>query len=419
MKFIDEVNIDVIAGKGGNGIVSFRREAGIPRGGPDGGDGGHGGNIFFVGDYGNNTLLNFRSNSLIKGFNGVNGRRKDMHGANGMNKYVKVPIGTLVINTKNKNIIADIIDDSEYLIAKGGAGGKGNPRFKSSVNSAPRVCENGTKGEELEVLMSLKLLANVGLVGLPSAGKSTILSVISNAKPKIASYDFTTLNPQLGLVKVFDSSIIVADLPGLIESASVGKGLGIQFLKHIERCNVIAHVVDMGSENHDPIESYEIIRNELKNFNPKILEKNEIIIANKNDLPDFKRNYELFTSKYPNLDIIQISSLTDHNFDMLKQKLYSTFQSSTYVSLDNNVDEVTITLDEEIIVNNNIKGFFDVTGKTIERIYEKIPLLSYDNELKFLKSLKNAGLWEILKEKGISDGDTVEIFNYQFRWGEE
>ena len=305
MKFIDEVNIDVIAGKGGNGIVSFRREAGIPRGGPDGGDGGHGGNIYFVGDYGNNTLLNFRSNSLIKGFDGVNGRRKDMHGAKGEDKFVKVPIGTLIINAKSKNIIADIIDDAKYLVAKGGVGGKGNPRFKSSVNSAPRVCENGTKGEELEIVMSLKLLANIGLVGLPSAGKSTILSVISNAKPKIASYDFTTLNPQLGLVKIFNRSFVVADLPGLIESASIGKGLGIQFLKHIERCNVITHVIDMGSDKNDPIKSYKIIRNELKSFNPKILEKNEIIIANKNDLPNFKENIKLFKIKYPKAEIIE------------------------------------------------------------------------------------------------------------------
>ncbi len=416
MKFVDEISLELQAGKGGNGIISFRREAGVPRGGPNGGDGGNGGNIYFVGDPGNNTLLQLKNKIIIRGNDGANGGRKDMHGANGKHIYINVPFGTMVIDQKTNNIIADVIEKKPYLIAKGGVGGKGNARFKSSTNSAPRICENGTSGEHLAIVLTLKVLANIGFVGLPSAGKSTILSRLTNAKPKIASYDFTTLSPQLGLVKVDDHSYVIADLPGLIKGASSGKGLGFQFLKHIERCSVIAHVIDMGSANKNPINAYKSIRQELSNFDKNILKKSEVIIANKSDLPDFNDNYSTFCKEFPKLNIVKISGLTDTNFTQLKRVLYDTLQKSEYVAPTKKESEVTISLDEEIIIDNELAGIFDISGVTISRIYERIPLTTYDNILKFKKILKNIGLWKMLIKKGVKHGDLIRIYSYEFKW---
>jgi GTP-binding protein len=392
MKFVDEISLEIHAGKGGNGIISFRREAGVPRGGPNGGDGGHGGSVYFVGDAGNNTLLNLKNKVIINGHNGIDGSRKDMHGAKGEDIYIKIPLGTTIINQESKKIIADVIEEIPYLIAKGGIGGKGNARFKSATNSAPRICENGLRGEEFSVVLTLKILANIGFVGLPSAGKSTTLSVISNAKPKIAEYHFTTLAPQLGLVKIDGNSFVVADLPGLISGASQGKGLGFQFLKHIERCSVIAHVIDMGNEDVQPVQAYESINEELENFDSNISKKSQVIIANKSDLPHFKTNLSIFCKAYPNLNIVAISSLVDHNFDELKRLLFQTLRESNYIAPEDDETEITITLDEEIIIDNEIFGIFDISGTTIKRIYERIPLSSYDNTLRFKKALKNIGL---------------------------
>lgn len=416
MKFVDEINLKINAGKGGDGIISFRREAGVPRGGPNGGDGGRGGNVYFIGDPGNNTLLNLKNKIIIRGHNGVNGSRKNTHGAGGDHIYIYIPLGTTVIDINSKRVIADVIEPISYLIAKGGIGGKGNARFKSATNSAPRICENGLLGDELEVVLTLKVLANIGFIGMPSAGKSTILSVISNAKPKIASYSFTTLAPQLGLVKIDGNSLVVADLPGLIQGAAQGRGLGFQFLKHIERCSVIAHVIDMGTPNHDPVKAYETINEELRTFELNILKKDEVIIANKSDLPDFEQNFKAFCKKYPNLQIIKMSALTEHNFDDVKRLLYKTFVESKYIAPKEKITEVTITLDEEVVIDNSILGIFDISGRTIKRVYDRIPLSSYDNTLRFKKALKNIGLWDMLLEKKVKHGDTVRIYSYEFKW---
>ncbi|MDO5085605.1 MAG: GTPase ObgE, partial [Erysipelotrichaceae bacterium] len=281
--FIDRVKIKLKAGDGGNGIVSFRREKYVPLGGPNGGDGGKGGSIIFKVDTNKSTLLDLRYNRLIVAENGSNGKVKKMHGADGEDIIIKVPQGTIVKNALTDEILADLVHvNQEAIIAKGGKGGRGNYHFASGRNSAPEFAENGQLGEKLEVQIELKLLADVGLVGFPSVGKSTLLSVVSKAKPEIADYHFTTITPNLGVVSVGDGrSFVMADLPGLIEGASLGKGLGHQFLRHIERCRVIIHVIDMGGhDGRDPLEDYRIINEELGNYQYRLLERPQVVIAN-------------------------------------------------------------------------------------------------------------------------------------------
>ncbi|NQZ66201.1 MAG: GTPase ObgE [Mycoplasmatales bacterium] len=417
MKFLDQVKLQVKAGKGGDGVISFRREFRVDKGGPDGGDGGHGGSIYFVGDTGLNTLFTLKFNKIIKGNDGENGRGKNQYGAKGENKYIKVPLGTIVKN--GEKIIADITEEKKYLIASGGKGGKGNAKFKTSRNTAPRLSENGDPGEQLNLFLSLKVLADVGFVGKPSAGKSTLLSKISNAKPKIASYSFTTLTPQLGFVYAGDNDFVAADLPGLIEGASKGKGLGYEFLKHIERCRLIAHIIDFGSEEKNPIEDYEIINNELKSYDFELENKKQVVIANKMDKSIFKEKLMKFKKRYPNLEVISISALEEKGISQLKNKLSNELKTIKEVEFNTNLDEVTIELEDDIKINNPFTGFYEITGNEIKRIYDKIPLNSNDNLRRFNKLMKNTGVWELLNKKGIKDGDTVIIYDYEFIWGEE
>ncbi|UUD35746.1 GTPase ObgE [Mycoplasmopsis caviae] len=416
-RFIDEIKIMLQAGKGGDGMISFRREAHVDKGGPDGGDGGRGGNIYFIGDLGKNTLLSLYGNKKITAEDGVNGGPKNLYGAAGKDTYVKVPLGTVVY--KGNKVIADVIEaDKKYLVAQGGQGGRGNMKFKSPRNTAPRICENGTKGEKFEAHIVLKVMSDVGVVGKPSAGKSTLLTVISNAKAKIAEYEFTTLVPQLGLVKYFDNSFTVADLPGLIKGASLGKGLGFQFLKHIERCRVIAHIIDFGSSDKNPIEDYETINNELASYSMKLESKEQIVIANKSDLPDFKQHLKIFKKKYPEVKIIQISALEQNNLDELKGALWSAIEANkaTPVAEVEEVEMVEIKLEEDYTIVKLHHGFFEISGPKIQKIYEKIPLVSYDNLIRFNHMLKKIGVWDDLVKKGIEPGDTVRIFEYEFEW---
>ncbi|SYV97186.1 GTPase obg, partial [Mycoplasmopsis edwardii] len=320
-RFIDEITISVQAGKGGNGMISFRREAHVDKGGPDGGDGGRGGHIYFVGDLGKNTLLSFYKNKHIVAKDGVNGGPKNLYGANAEDTYIKVPIGTLVYN--GKKLVADIIEpDVPYLIASGGKGGRGNNKFKTTKNTAPKIAENGMPGEKYEAKIVLKILSDVGVVGKPSAGKSTFLNAVSNANAKVADYEFTTLVPQLGMVQFHENSFTVADLPGLIKGASLGKGLGIQFLKHIERCRIIAHIVDFGSEDKDPIEDFKVINNELKSYNLKLESKPQLVIANKSDMDVFKDNIKKFKKEFPDVEVVEISAIFRENLDLVKAKLW-------------------------------------------------------------------------------------------------
>ncbi len=417
MKFLDQVKLQVHAGKGGDGVISFRREFRVDRGGPDGGDGGHGGSVYFIGDTGLNTLFTLKFSKIIKGNDGENGRGKNQFGAKGEDKIVKVPLGTIV--KENDRIIADIVEEKKYLIASGGKGGKGNAKFKTSRNTAPRLSENGDQGESFELYLTLKVLADVGFVGKPSAGKSTLLSKISNAKPKIASYSFTTLSPQLGFVFAGEKDFVAADLPGLIEGASQGKGLGHEFLKHIERCRLIAHVIDFGSEDKNPIEDYRIINNELKSYDLKLEKRKQIVVANKMDQPIFEQNLKEFKRTFPKVEIVEISALEEKGLSKLKHKLSEAVHSIKEIEFSSSIDEVTIELEENVVINKPFTGYFEVLGKAVERIYNKIPLNSNDNLRRFNKLMKNIGVWDKLNENGIKDGDTVTIFGYEFVWGEE
>ncbi|MCT4469707.1 GTPase ObgE [Mycoplasma sp. HS2188] len=415
-RFIDEIKIQLIAGKGGDGMISFRREAHVDKGGPDGGDGGRGGNIYFVGDLGKNTLLSLYGNKKITADDGVNGGPKNLYGAAGKDKYIPVPIGTVVY--RDGKVVADIIEPKEYLVAKGGQGGRGNMKFKSPRNTAPRISENGTKGEKYDAHIVLKIMSDVGVVGKPSAGKSTLLSALSNAKAKVAEYEFTTLVPQLGMVKYYDNSFVIADLPGLIKGASQGKGLGIQFLKHIERCRVIAHIVDFGSEYKDPIADFEVIKDELKNYSLNLEKKDQLVIANKSDLPDFEQNLSKFKQKYPEIKIVSISALTSENLDEVKKELFNLIEINKLKPVEEIEEDsvVEIMLEEEYKVIKPYEGFYEISGPKIKHLYEKIPLVSYDNLLRFNNILKKIGVWDDLIKKGIQPGDTVRIFEYEFEW---
>ena len=317
--FVDEVEIKVEAGDGGDGCTAFRREKYIEMGGPFGGNGGRGADIIFKVDEGLHTLLDLRYQKIIKGQKGENGRGKNQHGKGAENLIVKVPLGTVVTDIDTGLVLADLSKkDQEEVIAKGGRGGRGNTAFKTQTNTAPDYSEKGEEGEKKTLKVEVKMLADVGLVGLPSVGKSTIISMVSRSKPKIAAYHFTTLTPNLGVVKSSDGrSFVMADLPGLIEGASQGEGLGDKFLRHIERTRVIAHVIDMsGSEMRDPYEDYLLINNELKEFNEKLIEKPQIIIANKMDLPEAKENLEEFKKKVDK-DIYEISAINNQNLDTI------------------------------------------------------------------------------------------------------
>lgn len=420
-RFIDEIKITLEAGKGGDGMISFRREAHVDKGGPDGGDGGRGGNIYFIGDPGKNTLLSLYGNKLISAEDGVNGGPKNLYGAAGKDTYIKVPLGTIVY--KNGQVVADIIEEKAYLVAKGGIGGRGNMKFKSARNTAPRIKENGTKGEKYIAHIVLKVMSDVGIIGKPSAGKSTLLSALSNANAKIADYEFTTLVPQLGLVRYHENSFTIADLPGLIKGASEGRGLGIQFLKHIERCRVVIQIIDFGNELKDPIEDYEVINNELKSFSAKLANKPQLIVANKQDMPLFEENIKKFTKKYPDLEIIKISALQRDNLDELKTKIWNLLEKNKATpAAENNLDDdkiVEIKLEDDYKILNPFAGFFEITGPKIEEIWNKIPLVSYDNLLRFNNVLKKIGVWDDLIKMDIQPGDTVRILDYEFEWDGE
>lgn len=418
MRFIDQCKVEVAAGKGGNGIVSFRHEFRIDRGGPDGGDGGDGGSVYFIGDPGMNTLLNLKYMKKIKGNNGENGMNKNRYGARGEDRIIKVPLGTLVYS--NGKLLCDVTKEEKYLIAKGGKGGKGNLKFKSSKNTAPRLSENGLPGEKHILDIQLKVLADIGFVGKPSAGKSTLLSKLSNAKPKIADYAFTTLTPQLGLVKVGEESFVAADLPGLIEGASQGKGLGHEFLKHIERCKVIAHIIDFGDESKDPISDYETIWKELKEYSFGLEKRKEVIVANKADLPSFTEHLKKFKKKFPKLEVIEISAMEEKNIDELKYKLNTAYKESEEIVFENvSNEEITITKERDVIVKKNYEGVYELSGKKVIHIYNLIPLNTDSNYIRFNRLLKEVGAWKALRESGIKEGDTVQIEGFEFTWTDE
>ena len=418
--FVDEVEIKVEAGDGGDGCTAFRREKYIEMGGPYGGNGGHGADIVFKVDEGLHTLLDLRYQKIIKGAKGENGRGKNQHGKGAEPLIVKVPQGTVVTDLDTGLIIADLSKKNQQeIIAKGGRGGRGNTAFKTQTNTAPDYSERGEEGERKTLKIEVKMLADVGLVGLPSVGKSTIISMISRSKPKIAAYHFTTLVPNLGVTKASDGrSFVVADLPGLIEGASQGEGLGDKFLRHIERTRVIAHVIDMsGSEMRDPYEDYLLINNELKEFDPKLLEKPQIIIANKMDLPTSKENLQKFKEKV-NCEIYEVSAATnkghkkvvDRLADLLDtlpvNPLYDESQIESHVLYKFKKETpFTISREDDIWV---------ISGKEVERIFKMTKFSSEEAIYRFAKKLRRMGIDDKLEELGAEEGDQVRILDFYF-----
>ncbi len=420
--FIDEVVIKVEAGNGGDGCLAFRREKYVAMGGPFGGNGGHGSNIIFKVDEGLHTLIDLRYMKTIKGKKGENGRGKNQNGAAAEDVIIKVPQGTIVTDLGTGFIIADLKEkDDEVVVAYGGRGGRGNTAFKTQSNPAPNFAENGEPGEVKELKVELKLLADVGLVGMPSVGKSTIISCVSKAKPKIAAYHFTTLNPNLGVARTKDGrSFVIADLPGLIEGASLGEGLGDRFLKHIERTRVIAHVIDMSAfEGRDPYLDYVTINKELENFNKDILKKPEIIIANKMDLPSAKENLEKFKQKIGNKKIFEVSAMTNTGLedvvtslaDMLDEipvtALYEDDKFESHVLYKFKKDEpYTITKEDDCWV---------IRGDEIEKIF-KMTKFTDEGLARFSKKIRKMGVDDKLIELGAEPGDKVRILDFFFEY---
>ncbi len=420
--FVDEVEIRVEAGNGGDGCTAFRREKYISMGGPYGGNGGHGSDIIFKVDEGLHTLLDLRYQKLIKGKKGENGRGKNQHGKGAAPVVIRVPQGTVVTDLDTGLILADLSKkDQEEVIAKGGRGGRGNTAFKTQTNTAPDYSENGEEGEKKNLKVEVKMLADVGLVGLPSVGKSTIISMVSKSKPKIAAYHFTTLSPNLGVVRASDGrSFVMADLPGLIEGASHGEGLGDKFLKHIERTKVIAHVIDMSaSEGRDPYQDYELIRKELGAFNEKLLKKPEIIIANKMDLPNAKDELEKFKKKIGDVEIFLVSAATNTGLNVVVDRLadlvdqvpnsplYDDSQIESHVLYKFKKEEpFTITRDDD--------GTWVVSGREVERLFKMTKFSSDEAAYKFAKKLRRMGIDQKLEELGILEGDQVRILDFYF-----
>lgn len=419
--FVDEVYVKLIAGKGGDGCTSFRREKFVAMGGPNGGNGGHGANIVFEVDKSLRTLIDLKMQKIIKGDKGVNGKGSDRNGANAEDVIIKVPEGTVVSNKNTGEVICDLVTDGQReIIAHGGRGGKGNRAFATHDNPAPKMSELGAPGEEIEIKCELKMLADVGLVGFPSVGKSTLLSIISNASPKIAAYHFTTLSPNLGVVRVYDDTFVLADLPGLVEGASSGLGLGFQFLRHTSRCKVIAHVVDMsGSEGRDPINDYEIIINELKAYDERLLKKPSVIIASKMDLEGAKQNLETFKKKYPNEKIYPISSIYNEGIDVLIKDLNELVKTSASVVEEdmNSFKEYKFVSEKPFTVAKE-DGIWVVKGEKVEQLFKMTRFTEDESVLRFAHKLKKIGVEEALTKAGAKIGDEVKILDYIFNFKE-
>lgn len=422
--FVDRVKLKVKAGDGGNGIVSMRREAYVPLGGPNGGDGGNGGSVIFQVDSGKSTLLDLRFNKKIVAESGEKGKPKKMHGAAGKDTVIKVPEGTVVKDMKSGLIIADLTRHGQQaVIAKAGKGGRGNFHFKSSKNSAPEYCEMGSPGEEREVQVELKVLADVGLVGFPSVGKSTLLSVVSKARPEIADYHFTTITPNLGMVQVLDGrSFVMADLPGLIEGAAQGKGLGHQFLRHIERCRVIIHVIDMGAQDgRDPLEDYEIINNELKSYQYRLLDRPQIVVANKMDLDGAEDNLARFQEKYPDVQIFPTTTIIAEGLEGVLYKAADLLEVTPEFPITDEVEPSAQGVvykfeaeEEGFVVQNLGNGRWNIVGSEIERAFKMSDISTEEAAQRFARKLRKMNVDQALRDAGCQDGDIVGICDIEF-----
>ena len=428
MKFLDKAKIRIISGHGGNGMVAWRREKYVDKGGPAGGDGGNGGDIYFIGDENMSTLLDFKLKSVYKADAGVNGGIKGMHGACAKHLYIKVPLGTVVRDLKSGKIIADITkNEQKVLIAKGGRGGRGNARFATSQKRAPQFCEPGEPGIERVLELELKLIADIGLLGMPNAGKSTLISSVSSAKPKIADYPFTTLVPNLGTVKKSDGgAYVIADIPGLIEGASEGIGLGHEFLKHVERCRFLLHVIDITTEN--PLQNYKIINNELKKHSDILANLYQIIVLNKidacgnDDLASYIKEFQKISS-----DVYAISAVTK---DGLKDLLYfieKKLDEIPKILTEIDVEEDTAAYDNDdsaFEVIKVAKGVYAINGGKVNRLARVTDARNTEQVIRLQNIMKSMGVFDTLHNMGLKNGDTVLVGHLELGyyddeiWGE-
>lgn len=436
MAFVDQVKIFVKAGKGGDGAVSFRHEKYINMGGPFGGDGGHGGSVVMEVDEGLRTLMDFRYKRHFKATPGGNGATKGMTGKSSDDLIIKVPQGTTITEAETGRVIGDLTEQGQRLVvAQGGRGGRGNMRFASSTNPAPEIAENGEPGEELDIALELKVLADVGLVGFPSVGKSTLLSVVTAAKPKVAAYHFTTLVPNLGMVRLEDGrDFVMADLPGLIEGASQGVGLGIQFLRHVERTRVILHMIDMSGidPEEDPYEKFLKINNELTEYDPALLERPQIIVPTKMDMPDAEETLATFKEKLaadPNVpddvEIMPISSLTRQGLEPLMQRTADLLdETPAFIPKGMEPDDTESALYEfseertPFEIDRDEDGVWVLYGDEIERLFKRTNTNYTESMMRFARQLRFMGVDEALRDAGARGGDTVQILDFQFEFEE-
>lgn len=427
--FADTARIIVRSGKGGDGHVSFRREKYVPDGGPNGGDGGRGGNIVFLADDNVNTLIDYRHKRKFAATAGEEGGKNRKHGANGEDLVLKVPKGTLIREASTGKIIHDMGDSSEpYILLKGGRGGKGNQHYATSTMQAPKYAQPGGKAKEMELILELKSIADVGLVGFPNVGKSTFLSAVTNAKPKIADYPFTTLDPNLGVVDLEDTGFLIADIPGLIEGAAEGVGLGHEFLKHIERCRILIHLVDAASvEGRDPVEDVNAINAELSKYSEKVSEKKQVIAANKMDLLYDEEEKEAILDKLrrinPSVPVFAISAATGSG---LKELLYhvsdllqKTRTDKTLFASEFDVEDYYSTELEPFTVEKIDEETYSVEGPRIERMLGYTNLESEKGFLFFQNFMREQGILDELKNQGISEGDTVRVYGHEFDYYED
>lgn len=423
--FTDYTKIIIKSGDGGNGAATFRREKYVAAGGPDGGDGGKGGDIYFQVDKDKNTLIDFRYNKKFKAENGENGSGSHCNGKYGKDLYIKVPIGTIVKDVETGKVVADLSNpDQTELILKGGRGGRGNSHFATATRQAPRFSEDGEKGEEKEIILELKLLADVGLLGFPNVGKSTFLSVVTEARPKIANYHFTTLEPNLGVVKTKNGDgFVIADIPGIIEGASEGVGLGIQFLRHVERTRLLLHFLDVsGQEGRNPVEDFNTINEELKKYSEKLSNRKQIIVANKIDAmqdEDLLKEVEELAKK-EKLKLFKISAATKQGIEELIDYVTEELKNLPKEDLIEIEDKVVYTLEDKKD-DWSIKeedGIFIVSGRAVQRLMGRVNIEDNESMYYLQKCLKNMGIDEKLKEMGVCEGDTVILDDWELEWYE-
>ncbi len=421
--FTDYVKIIVKSGDGGNGAVSFRKEKYVAAGGPDGGDGGKGGDVYFFVDQDSNTLVDFRFKKKFKAENGKNGEGAHRYGKSGEDLHIGVPIGTIIKDAQTGMVLADLSEkNQEELILPGGMGGKGNSHFATSTRQAPRFSQDGEKGIEKELILELKLLADVGLVGFPNVGKSTFLSRTTSATPKIANYHFTTLEPNLGVVKLdYGDSFVVADIPGIIEGASEGTGLGLEFLRHIERTRLLLHVIDVsGQEGRNPVEDFNTINAELKKYSEKLAKRKQIIVANKIDSMQDETLYQELEkmAKEKQIEIFKISAVTGEGIDTLLQHVASvlkTLPKEDVVEVTGGRKLYTLKEESEFTITKE-DGIFVVDGPAVQKIMRRVNLEDNESYYYFQKCLDELGVNQALKEAGVKEGDTVKVVDWELEW---